>query len=525
MAYKVFLVEDEITTREGIRDNVDWRAAGFELCGEASDGEMALPQIEATQPDVLMTDIKMPFMDGLQLCKIIREHMSWMKIIIISGYNEFAYAQQAIQLGVTEYLLKPVSVQDMQAVLAKVAVALDQEKSERAYLKRLRSQVEDNLVLLREKFLLRLVTGGESSAGAFEQSQQFGLDVHAPFYQVILLQVSAGPGAPPLDYHACQKIEKLVTGMVSTNMDALFTKKGLTEFVLILKGESPDQLLQEGAFLAELIQTEVESKTGCPMRIGLGTIQHRVGDLHRSFVEALLKTQDAQPTIETGALRRLDHTALVHFLETAQPGAFDGFFEQYIRPIAEVSLQSNLLKHYVIVDMVLSVAQFLSNLGGSPERLIDARYHDEGFSASLKTLDQMCTELGSLFDAALAFRDQQASSNRAVIIHQARTYIAGHLADSKLSLNEVAAQVNFSPNHFSMVFSSETGETFRDYLTRSRIEQAKKLLRATRLKCAEVAFQCGYNDPHYFSVIFRKQTSLTPHEYRNAAKIKQHEAG
>jgi two-component system response regulator YesN len=153
LAYKVFLVEDEITTREGIRDNVDWRASGFELCGEASDGEIALSQIEATQPDVLITDIKMPFMDGLQLCKIIREHMSWMKIIIISGYNEFAYAQQAIQLGVTEYLLKPVSVQDLQAVLAKVAVALDQEKSERAYLKRLRSQVEDNLVLLREKFL------------------------------------------------------------------------------------------------------------------------------------------------------------------------------------------------------------------------------------------------------------------------------------------------------------------------------------------------------------------------------------
>ena len=83
MRYRVFLVEDEVVTREGIRDNVDWASAGFEFCGEASDGEMALPEIEKTQPDVIITDIKMPFMDGLQLCKIVRERMPWFKIIII----------------------------------------------------------------------------------------------------------------------------------------------------------------------------------------------------------------------------------------------------------------------------------------------------------------------------------------------------------------------------------------------------------------------------------------------------------
>ena len=102
MRYKVFLVEDEIVTREGIRDNVDWRAAGFEFCGEAPDGELALPLIEESKPDVLITDIKMPFMDGLQLSKIVREHMPWVKIIILSGHNEFEYAQSAVKLGVTE---------------------------------------------------------------------------------------------------------------------------------------------------------------------------------------------------------------------------------------------------------------------------------------------------------------------------------------------------------------------------------------------------------------------------------------
>src|ERR1044071_10393733 len=105
MAYKVFFVEDEIITREGIRDNVDWRGSGFDFCGEATDGEMALPLLRTTQPDVLITDIKMPFMDGLQLSKIVRERMPWIKIIILSGHDEFEYAQKAIGLGITDYLL------------------------------------------------------------------------------------------------------------------------------------------------------------------------------------------------------------------------------------------------------------------------------------------------------------------------------------------------------------------------------------------------------------------------------------
>jgi two-component system response regulator YesN len=103
MLYKVFLVEDEIVAREGIRDNVDWKSAGFEFCGEAPDGEIALPLIETARPDVLITDIKMPFMDGLQLCRVIRERMPWVKIIILSGHDEFDYAQAAVKLGVTEY--------------------------------------------------------------------------------------------------------------------------------------------------------------------------------------------------------------------------------------------------------------------------------------------------------------------------------------------------------------------------------------------------------------------------------------
>lgn len=515
MPYKVFLVEDEITTREGIRDNVDWLSSGFEFCGEASDGEIALPQIESTQPDVVITDIRMPFMDGLQLCKIVREHMPWIKIIIISGYNDFEYAQMAIKLGVTEYLLKPIRVQDLQSVLNRVAVILDQEKSERTYLKKLRSQVEDNLALLREKFLLRLVTGGESALSAVEQSQQLGVNILASCYQVILVKSSPGSAAAA-QYQACQQVEKILGELVGAAMDVLLTRKDMDEYVLILKGENQAQLEQESPGLIDLIEREVQEKTGCKLTTGTGSLQQRLGDLHFSYAEALMNLDSGHSAGNEGELKKLDHNALRHFLESGQAGQLDEFFRQSIRPLAEAAQHSDLLKHYLMVDIMLATAQFISDLGGNTRQMLPFPQNEDEYLARFQTGEQIKAEVERIFQIALAFRDSQVGHDRDSIIHQAKKYIAGHFADSNLSLNEVAAQISFSPNHFSAVFSAETGETFRDYLSHTRIEQAKKLLRSTHLKCAEIAFQCGYNDPHYFSLMFRKNCGMTPQQYRAA---------
>jgi YesN/AraC family two-component response regulator len=143
MIYKVFLVEDEIVAREGIRDSVDWASAGYQFCGEAPDGEIALPMIQERRPETVITDIKMPFMDGLQLCRVLRETLPETKIIILSGHDEFKYAQEAIQVGVTEYLLKPIVPQDLLAALRKVAQQIEQERQASAHLQALQAQMAD----------------------------------------------------------------------------------------------------------------------------------------------------------------------------------------------------------------------------------------------------------------------------------------------------------------------------------------------------------------------------------------------
>jgi two-component system response regulator YesN len=140
--YKVFLAEDEIVVREGIRNNISWEKIPFTLAGEAPDGEIALSRIKDVKPDILITDIRMPFMDGLALSAAVKKSFPWIKIIILSGHDEFQYAREAISIGIEEYLLKPVSAQDMLKTLDKVAKRIDSEKNEYLNIENLKSRVQ-----------------------------------------------------------------------------------------------------------------------------------------------------------------------------------------------------------------------------------------------------------------------------------------------------------------------------------------------------------------------------------------------
>lgn len=519
MLYKVVLVEDEVVAREGIRDNVDWQSVGFKFCGEAADGEMALPLLESTRPDVLITDIKMPFMDGLQLCKIVRERLPWVKIIILSGHDEFHYAQEALKLGVTEYLLKPVGVQDLHEALQKVARQLDHERQEQEDLQKLKSQVADNLSLRREKFLLRLVMGGVSSLEVIQQSRQLELDIIARWYQATVIKVELCGPAEQFDFHQFQQVERIVAGLVQHNPDVFLLKKDLDELVLIIKGDSRDHVTQEAYFLTELIKNEVESSTNCLLRVGLGGLQERLSDIRQSFAQALAMVQQVSQVIKPGQadkaeLLKLDKVVLENFLKFGSAAEFETFFEAYLRPLSQAALDSYLVKNYIFIDLVLTTAKFVHRLGGVVDQVIPEINSVETLLLNIKTVEQIRVEARKICASALAFRDSQANNHYAAVTQEAKTYISNHFANPDLSLNEVAAHVNLSASHFSAVFSRETGETFKEYLTGVRIEKAKELLKTTGLKTFEIAYQVGYKDPHYFSAVFKKQTGLSPSEFK-----------
>jgi two-component system, response regulator YesN len=522
MSYKVFFVEDEIITREGIRDNVDWQASGFEFCGEAADGEMALPLLRTAQPDVLITDIKMPFMDGLQLSKIVRERMPWVKIIILSGHDEFEYAQQAINLGVTDYLLKPVTVQKLQNTLHKLTIQLDQERKEQDNLKKLQEQVEENRATLRERLLFKLTVGAISPTEAIEKGQILGLDLIARVYLVAILKIELDDRTEQYDYDEYQRVLSSVIGMAEKNPDIFVLKRDWGDLILIMKGSTPEYLEEERDLLLEEIRQAV-SKTRYQLTIGVGTSKKRIADICQSFVEALAKIQNPGGEIKSGldqAVERaeflkVDKSAVENYLRCGMKDEFDEFFTAYLLPLGEVALRSNLIKNYIFVDVFLAITKVVSDLGGEMDKVIPDLNSIEIVISNIKTIEQLRDQVHKILSSALAYRDSQPNGQYKNLIRQAKEYLNRHYTNPELTLNEVAAQANLSASHFSVVFSQETCQTFKEYLTEIRINKAKELLRMTSLRSADIAYQVGYNDPHYFSSVFKKNTGFSPIEFRS----------
>ncbi len=529
MLYKVFLVEDEAAARVGIRENVDWKAAGFEYCGEAPDGDVALPLIESTQPDLLITDIKMPFMDGLQLSKIIRQRMPWVKIVILSGHDEFEYAQAAVKLGVTEYLLKPVTAVNLHQVLQRISTLLDQEREERAQLKRLQGQLQDNLALQREKLLFQLVVGGVSSTEAIEQCQQLGLNIIAPFYQVLLFKVMPKTPSQPLTYDDYQQMYTIVSDLVYPYQGAFLTQKNAEEILLIMTGESLEELTEESPFIAELVQKEVEEALACTVIMGIGAPQKRLAEISQSFAQALTRVKAVESGVALGDLSngrslvgnlKLDQTAVVQYLKCGMENDYNDFYDAHLKTLVTYAHDSYLVKHYLFVDVFLTAAEFIHELGGDAAQIIPEIQNIEALLANLRTMHQISDTVKTIFVQSLAFRNSLATDDRARNMNQVKTFIDHHFADPNLLLNDVAAKANLSPNYFSAVFSEEFGESFKDYLTRLRMERAKELLLTTNLKCSEIANQSGYNDAHYFSHVFRKNVGLPPQQFRQQTQAK-----
>ena len=526
MSYKVFFVEDEIITREGIRDNVDWQAGGFEFCGEASDGEMALPLLYSVQPDVLITDIKMPFMDGLQLSKIVRERMPWVKIIVLSGHDEFEYAQKAINLGVTDYLLKPVTVQQLQSVLQKLTRQLDQERKEQESLKKLQQQVEDNQQMLRERLLFKLVVGAVSPTEAIEQGQVLGLDLVARYYVVVILKIDLGDGTKQYDHDEYQQIQHTLAKVAEKNPDIFVLKRDWGDQILLMKGITPEYLEEERDLLLEEIR-RAAAKTRFRLAIGVGSSQKRIADIRQSFVDALVNIQNPvienhsglNQAIERAELLKVDRQAVENYLRCGIKSEFDEFFNAYLRPLGEAALKSNLIKNYIFADVLLATAKLVNELGGEIDKIVPELKSIETMLSNVRSVEQLREQAYKIVSIALEYRDGQSTGQYKNLVRQAKDYIEHHYTNPDLTLNDVSAHVNLSASHFSVVFSQETHQTFKEYLTEIRLIKARELLRMTALRSADIAYRVGYNDPHYFSSVFKKNTGLSPIQFRSQSKL------
>jgi two-component system, response regulator YesN len=524
--YKVFLADDEIVVREGIRSNFPWEQTDFVLAGEAPDGEIALSMLQDIKPDILITDIRMPFMDGLELCRAVSAAMPWMYIVILSGYDDFSYAREAISLGVKEYLLKPVSGQELLQVLNHIADCIKEDKRRQANLRTYRDQLASSGQLLKERLLSDLVAGA-SETDVMDRARALQMSLTAGRYLTMVIDL----GREPVAAEEMRAAESLLCRLAESSGGTACLCQMQGRFVMLVMGDDDADIEERTYGLAQAVKFDVERNTELKPLIAIGTTMHALKDVPHSYADAcaLLRTLHEAENLnrdrrivgmldiapqESLSLVNVKVPQIYERLRNANPAEVDGILSDYIGSIGQTAAQSKLMVNYIFVDIVLSASRIIRDCGGDPQEIIPSAFQADGKSAVASTLEEAVAMARELLRAALAYRDEQGSARYGMVIRKAKAFIDERFSNPDLTLREVAEHVALSNNHFCTVFSQETGVTFTEYLTSVRLAKAKELLRDQQMRTSDVAFAVGYNDPHYFSYLFKKNAGLSPRDYR-----------
>lgn len=292
---KVFMADDEIVVREGIRESFPWDETPYTLVGEAPDGEMALPIIRDTNPDIVITDIRMPFMDGIELCRILRAQMPWIGIIVLSGYDEFEYARQCIRLGVREYLVKPINAENLREALDKVSEQLNEERKTIEHAASLRARLGSDEQLVKEKLIASLYSeeaAAEDSHSVLKHLHSMGCNVIAPFYAVV-----------DAAFDPVGKGQEAALNLSESSGGVMHASSSRTGAALLVLGDNAGDAEERAYAFATSLVRELE-RIGCDkIRVGIGDIVDTPEEILRSFKTArhirhiLVERTDEKPMI------------------------------------------------------------------------------------------------------------------------------------------------------------------------------------------------------------------------------------
>ena len=529
---KIFLVEDEFVVREGIKKNIAWEENGYEFCGEASDGELAFPMIQKLKPDIVITDIKMPFMDGLSLSRLIKKEMPWLEIIILSGHEEFEFAKESIRIGVAQYILKPVSGAELLKEVDAVAEKIKEKRKEREIREMYLKDMEENFVKERKELFQHLVTGSKSVVELLEWGDKLEMDLSALWYNILLFKIQSVRCEESQFNSGQVEVEKKIESLLDANHMICFDR-GLDGKAILFKADSEERLYSLQKEYVASLKSLLDAEEDIVYFGGVGIPVNRLREIPKAFEKAsyaftqryfvkenlILQSDELEKSyfaedkefsiIEVNP-NQIDRRKIQSFLKVGYKEEVVYFLETFFKALHTDAMKSVMFRQYIAMDIYFTVALFLEELQISREEIepLDAS------SGILQNEKSTVKYIASIMERTIELRESLASNRYRTVIEEAVGFIEKNFAQEELSLNSLAAHVNFSPNHLSMIFSQQTGKSFIKYLTDYRMDKAKELLRCTGKRSSEISREVGYKDSHYFSYLFKKTQGMTPTQYR-----------
>lgn len=535
--YKVLLVDDEADVRVGVRQEIDWESLGLAVVDTAENGFEAAEAVDRLLPDIVITDINMPFMNGLELAEWIKERYPATKIIILTGYDEFEYAQKAVKLHIDEYILKPFSTQELVEVMVKVKERMAEEARQKEDVEALREHYRKSLPVLREQFLVSIVDGKEAGKEIAPRCALYGLDFQGRAFIVSLIGMDRTEG---LSEHSFQENEELklfailnIANEIVRKYDRghVFLRRDHVAYLAVCPEEGLEEALRRTLSVAEEIRDCVERFTRLSVTVGVGTAHRRVEDMkiscegaeHALDYRLLLGSGRVicigdleQPRSAKVSFDDMKLRAFVRCLKVGSAQEMNEMLDGLFAELAEADI-SLIDCQVCLLELITSLFSSAKDLNLNLDELLDMNASLNSFAGipkfnHLQEAKQWVTEACAKIMAGIASRRQDTCSS---LVEEAKDYVARHYNDSGISLQSLCKHLHISQGYFSTVFKREVRMTFVNYLLHVRMEEAKTLLRTTDLRTFEIAERVGYPEPNYFSFCFKKSVGVSPKEYRN----------
>ncbi|KIL40575.1 hypothetical protein SD70_12560 [Gordoniibacillus kamchatkensis] len=528
--YSLLIVDDEKWVRQGLRSTIDWEAEQIEVLGEAQDGEEALELIRERPPDIIITDIKMPHMDGLALIEEVKNSNLPSKIIIVSGYSDFSSAQKAIRYGAADYVLKPIEETQVLSVVRRCVEQINREQQHRRDLVRLSECIRESLPLARQRYVEMLLTYDSASFPNW-RSMWNRLDIRLDPERLRVMGVKVLDWGTSADDAKGQLLLRYALGNMAEEFGAAI---GKTMTCPLDRQEDADLAILQSPFADDDGETKrsmealIEASRrylGIRINIGISRIRDAT-KLHASFQEAVYAGAYA---FYDGYGQAYEAARLVKApLASTQPykGPNNGWDSRFAHAVklgkedAIAELIQELARHLQASRQSCAPYELRKGLQALLQNVAGKLEANQAESSNRKKLSFPYCTLSELEDVLwTAVRQFQQTGgipgNRKRFIEQALSYLAEHYAED-ISMNLVAKQQYLNPSYFSKIFHEETGETFSKYVIRLRMEKAKQLLKDSSLKIYEVAQQVGYHDFRHFIKLFKDYEGLTPAQYRDS---------
>lgn len=545
--YKLLLVDDEEEVRNAILKKIQWEQYGFEVIGAVENGKEALDIAEKITPDVVMTDIKMPFMDGMQLSAVIREKYPTTKIIVLTGFDEFEYAQKAIKLNVMEYLLKPISASELVEVLIKVKAQFDKEIEEKKDIQYLREYYRKSIPILKEKFLTSIVTSILEKEEIEEKCKNYNISLAGNFFAAVIINIDSNtPILKSIDMEqskaaytelyddkellkfavlniAEEIVDKYELGITFLNNDEIV-------FIAVAKSKEKIEFIKLVFELLEELRQNVQRFLKVSLTIGIGNICSEATAINLSYKNALtaldyrlfmgnnrsIWIEDIEPK---SAGRIIFDEVKEHALTSAiKVGTEEEISSTMNMLFQEISDIRAAIKDYQIylMEMLTTILKAARNSDVHIDEIFGSNRNLYVELESLRSKEEVLNWFKEISIRTMKHIAKDRQDNCKILVEQAKNFIKENYCKSDISINTVCENIHISPTYFSFIFKRDTKTTFINYLTQVRMEVAKELLRTTNMKAFEVADKVGYADANYFSYSFKKKFGKSPSEYRSS---------